>query len=118
MYSVLLEHKLIEDPFYGINEEKATTLSDLDCIFETEFTLDEETLDREYIELRFLGIDTICDIIVNGNTIASVKNMHREYIYDVKNFVVKKMYLIQKYYVKQRENIVNLFLELERMWSK
>lgn len=89
MYSVLLEHKLIEDPFYGINEEKATTLSDLDCIFETEFTLDEETLDREYIELRFLGIDTICDIIVNGNTIDSVKNMHREYIYDVKNFVVK-----------------------------
>ena len=35
MYSVLLEHELIEDPFYGINEEKATLLSDLDCIFET-----------------------------------------------------------------------------------
>lgn len=89
MYSVLLEHELIEDPFYGINEEKATLLSDLDCIFETEFTLDEETLDREYIELKFLGVDTICDIIVNGNTIDSVKNMHREYVYDVKNYVVK-----------------------------
>ena len=89
MYSVLLEHELIEDPFYGINEEKATLLSDLDCIFETEFTLDKETLDREYIELKFLGVDTICDIIVNGNTIDSVKNMHREYVYDVKNYVVK-----------------------------
>lgn len=89
MYSVLLEHKLIEDPFYGINEKKATAFSNLDCVFETEFTLDEEFLKREYIELRFLGIDTICDIIVNGNTIDSVKNMHREYIYDVKNFVVK-----------------------------
>ena len=89
MYSVLLEHELIENPFYGINEEKATLLSDLDCIFETEFTLDEETLDREYIELKFLGVDTICDIIVNGNTIDSVKNMHREYVYDVKNYVVK-----------------------------
>ena len=89
MYSVLLEHKLIEDPFYGINEEQATPLSDSDCIFETEFTLDEETLEREYIELKFLGLDTICDIIVNGNTIDSVKNMHREYVYDVKNYVLK-----------------------------
>ena len=84
MYSVLLEHKLIEDPFYDINEEKATLLSELDCIFETEFILEEETLEREYIELKFSGIDTICDIIVNGNIIDSVKNMHREYVYNVK----------------------------------
>ena len=89
MYSVLLEHKLIEDPFYGINEEKATLLSDLDCVFKTEFTLDEEMLNREYIELKFLGVDTICDIIVNGNIIDSVKNMHREYVYDVSKYVVK-----------------------------
>ena len=89
MYSVLLEHKLIEDPFYGINEEKVTALSELDCIFETEFILEEETLEREYIELKLSGIDTICDIIVNGNIIDSVKNMHREYVYNVKNYVVK-----------------------------
>ena len=89
MYSVLLEHKLIEDPFYGINEEKVTALSELDCIFETEFILKEETLEREYIELKLSGIDTICDIIVNGNIIDSVKNMHREYVYNVKNYVVK-----------------------------
>ena len=89
MYSVLLEHKLIEDPFYGINEEKVTALSELDCIFETEIILEEETLEREYIELKLSGIDTICDIIVNGNIIDSVKNMHREYVYNVKNYVVK-----------------------------
>ena len=39
MYSVLLQHGLIEDPFYGINELKLTGLSDKDCAFFTEFSV-------------------------------------------------------------------------------
>ena len=39
MYGVLLDHGLIEDPFYGLNEQAATRLSDKDCVFETEFSV-------------------------------------------------------------------------------
>ena len=84
MYGVLLEKGLIEDPFYGINELKYTSLSDKDCAFESEFFVDEDILSREHIELVFLGLDTICRIILNGKIIGNVKNMHRRYLYDVK----------------------------------
>ena len=88
MYRVLLDHRLIDDPFYGLNELKLTGLSDHDCVFETEFTVDEETLRREHVELVFLGLDTLCRIVLNGEAIAETKNMHRRYIFDVKDRIV------------------------------
>ena len=85
MYGVLLQHGLIEDPFYGINELKLTGLSDKDCAFFTEFFVGERDLDKEHVELVFLGLDTLCRIYVNDTLIASTKNMHRRYVFDVKN---------------------------------
>ena len=87
MYSVLLQHGLIDDPFYGFNELKLTGLSDKDCSFETELTVDEDMLEKEYLELVFLGLDTLCKIYVNNELLAETKNMHRRYIFDVKDYV-------------------------------
>ena len=84
MYSVLLQHSLIDDPFYGINELKYTELSDKDCTFVSEFEITEDMLSREYLELEFLGLDTLCRILFNDVELARVKNMHRRYVYDVK----------------------------------
>ncbi|MBQ8164114.1 MAG: glycoside hydrolase family 2 protein [Clostridia bacterium] len=87
MYSVLLQHGLIKDPFYGLNELELTKLSDKDCTFETELLIDEEIMSKEHIELVFLGLDTLCGIFVNGELIAETKNMHRRYIFDIKDRV-------------------------------
>lgn len=84
MYSVLLDHKLIDDPFYGLNEREYQHLSGKDCRFECEFQVDADTLAKEYNELTFLGLDTICDIYLNGTLLDSIMNMHRAYTYDVK----------------------------------
>lgn len=89
MYSVLLDHGLIDDPFYGLNEKKLTGLSDRNCAFETAFTVDEEMMRREHLELVFLGLDTLCRIVLNGEPIADTKNMHRRYIFDVKDRIIK-----------------------------
>ncbi len=88
MYSVLIDNNLIADPYYQLNEQAATKLSEKDCVFEAEFELSEEQLEKEYNELCFSGLDTICRIILNGEVLADVKNMHRSYIYDVKNILV------------------------------
>ena len=66
MYSVLLEQKLIPDPFYGLNELEATKLSEKDCEFEAIFEVSDEILGRDYVELNFSGLDTICEIYLNG----------------------------------------------------
>lgn len=89
MYGVLFEKGLIEDPFYGINETEATKLSDKGCTFESEFELGGETLEKEYVELEFFGIDTLCKISLNGHILANVRNMHRSYVYDIKPWAKK-----------------------------
>ena len=88
MYSVLLDHKIIDDPFYGLNEREYQHLSEKGCKFECVFDVDADTLSKEYNELTFLGLDTICDIYLNGTLLDSVMNMHRAYTYDVKSLLV------------------------------
>ena len=84
MYSVLQKHEYIDDPYYGINEEKLCGLSYNDCVFYSQLILNKEELCCDKIELTFLGLDTICDIYFNDTLLDSVKNMHRMYEYDVK----------------------------------
>ena len=83
MYSVLFENGYISDPYYGTNEEKLTPLSENDVTFYSEFSLDKKSLESRYKYLTFYGIDTICDIYLNGTPLDSVKNMHRKYEYEV-----------------------------------
>ena len=90
MYSVLYSHGYIEDPYYGTNEEKLKDLSRKDSVFYSEFSLNQNELGCEKIELCFLGIDTICDIYFNGTYLDSVMNMHRKYEYDVKCLAKEK----------------------------
>ena len=90
LYSVLLEHKIISDPYYGTNEKALSDLSKKDAQFYTELVLGENELNSENIELTFFGIDTLCDIYFNGALLDSVKNMHRKYEYDVKGLAKSK----------------------------
>ena len=88
LYSVLLAHGLMDDPFYGLNEKNATPLSDCGCSFETALEADTDMLEKEHVELVFLGLDTLCHITLNGRLLAETKNMHRRYIFDVKDMLV------------------------------
>lgn len=87
LYSVLLEHGKIPDPFWGINELELTKLSEKDCCFTTQFTVEESLLAKDYVELVFHGLDTICHIYLNDRLLAKVKNIHRVYTYDVKSLL-------------------------------
>lgn len=84
MYSTLEAHGYINDPYYATNEESLVELSRENAVFYTEFSLDDDALSREKIELIFYGLDTICDIYFNGSLLGSVKNMHRRYEFDIK----------------------------------
>lgn len=85
LYSVLYDHGKIPDPFYGLNERELQYLSEKDCAFETVLSADEALLSRDYVELVFHGLDTICHIFLNGKLLAKVQNMHREYCFEVKD---------------------------------
>lgn len=87
LYSVLLQHDKIQDPFWGLNEQKLTALSEKDCTFTAVIPADAKFLGREYVELTFEGLDTICDIYLNDTLLGHVKNMHRAYTFEVKSLL-------------------------------
>ncbi len=84
MYRALLDKGLIPDPFYGLNELDLTALSEEDVTFYASFSVDADTLSKDHVELIFYGLDTICEIFLNGKRLDSVMNMHRTYLYEVK----------------------------------
>ncbi len=83
VYSTLLDHGLMPDPFVRDNELDALKLMDNDFLFETKFALSEQMLGAQRLLLCFEGIDTLADITLNGEKIASVDNMHRTWEFDV-----------------------------------
>ena len=89
MYSVLLEHKLIEDPFYRLNEKKYTDYSRKPTDFFAEFEVGEAVLRMKHVLLRMSRLDTVCNIYLNGKHLAYTENMHRTYVFDVKELLVK-----------------------------
>ncbi len=87
LYSVFLEHKIIEDPFYRLNEKAATALSEKDMELTAKIFITEEMLAKKHIDLCFHGIDTLCDVYLCGEHLFYADNMHRTWRADVKEKV-------------------------------
>lgn len=70
----LLDNHVIEDPYYGTNEEKAREYLKKDWTFEKKFTLPKDWSEKE-VYLSIASLMTIADIYLNGKKIASSKDM-------------------------------------------
>lgn len=84
LYSILLEYKKISHPYEQLNEKAATVLSEKDCEMTSSFVVTEEMLSKKYVDLVFYGLDTLCDVYVNGVHVLYAYNMHRTWRVDVK----------------------------------
>lgn len=116
MFSVLECHGIISDPYYDTNEEALTEYFYMGCRFYTAFELSEDELAREHIMLSFYGLDTICDIYLNGEKLGSVKNMHRMYEYDIKAVARHKNELLLEFsspveYFEKTESAHHLYMD-------
>ena len=80
VYSFLLEKGLMEDPFYGMNELDALKLLDNEFTFTKTFDFMPT---GDPVLLHCDGLDTLCDLYINGTHIAYTDNMHRTYEFDV-----------------------------------
>ncbi len=80
VYSFLLDNKLMDDPYYRDNERGALKLMENDFDFSKKFVFDKSD---SPVLLHCDGLDTLCDIYINGKKIAHTDNMHRTYEFDV-----------------------------------
>lgn len=82
VYSILLKKGLMEDPYYRDNELKSLAIMDNEFTFSKKF---KYNLQFKKAVLVCEGIDTVCDLYINGKKIAHTDNMHRTYKFDVTN---------------------------------
>lgn len=80
----MVDGKLIEDPFWRTNEYKTRELLRKDYCYFRKFQVPEDFLKEEKQEMVFEGLDTIADIFLNEELLASTKDMHRTWRLDVK----------------------------------
>lgn len=83
VYSILLENEAMEDPFWRDNELKALALMEENSLFTRQFRAEEALFDADRILLRCEGLDTLCELRLNGKIIGRADNFHRTWEFDV-----------------------------------
>ena len=89
VFTDLLHHKKIPDPFVKTNEEKVQWVSQKDWEYKTIFTANEEILQKENINISFEGLDTYAKVYLNNHLISTTSNAFRTYTIDVKKQLKK-----------------------------
>ncbi|MFD2657352.1 beta-mannosidase [Gracilibacillus thailandensis] len=87
--NTLLDAHEIADPFYRDNEEQALEVANKDYLFYKRFEVDQTLFAHEKVTITFHGIDTIAEITINGQKLATTENMHRIYEWNVKELLVE-----------------------------
>ena len=89
---------ILPDPYYGMNEYKWTEFWNNNFDIRSTFSVSAEEIDSEEILLTFYGIDTVADVFLNGKKLGHTENMHRTWVYQVKELV------------KEGENLLELHI--------
>jgi beta-mannosidase len=87
VHTDLLNNKLIEDPFYRLNESDIQWIENKDWEYRTIFTVDAELLSRDMAALQFDGLDTYARVYLNDHLILESENMFVGFTVDCKSFL-------------------------------
>ncbi|MEY4702111.1 MAG: hypothetical protein RIR96_8 [Bacteroidota bacterium] len=87
IYTDLAMNGLIEDPFFGTNEQNLQWIDTSTLLYQHTFFADTSLLNRKKMDLIFEGIDTYSNIYFNGQWIGSTDNMFRIWTFPVKQMM-------------------------------
>ena len=86
----LIDHDLLPDPFYGLNENKVQWVENEDWAYRTSFNITDNEMNYQGAILNIEGVDTYADIYLNGALIKRTDNMFVGYTIPVKDFLRKE----------------------------
>lgn len=89
VYSDLLAHNQISNPYMAKNELDVQWVAENDWEYKTSFVVDDSTLVKKHIELNFDGLDTYASVLLNDSLILQTDNAFRNYKVDVKRLIQK-----------------------------
>jgi beta-mannosidase len=90
IHTDLINNKLIPDPFYSDNEKRLQWIGEMDWDYRTFFDLPKSFDASKPVLIKFDGIDTIAEIILNGEIVGSTDNMFCSWQFDISRFLKKK----------------------------
>ncbi len=94
-YLDLMVNGKLEDPFWGMNEERSKEVAHHDYEYSREFELTGEFLQAPHIELVASGLDTLATLLMNGQLIGEADNINRTWRFDVKPYLKEGLNSIQ-----------------------
>ena len=97
VHTDLLQNKIIEDPFFRLNERGLQWIDKEDWIYETRFSLSSDMMQKENMDLVFEGLDTYADVYLNDECILKADNMFRRWSLPVKQ------------YIKEGDNVLKIY---------
>ena len=106
VYSFLMENGLMDDPHYRDNDWKYCKLLENEFTFTRSFTYKKNAAP---VLLCCEGLDTLCDIYLNGKHVAYTDNMHRYYEFDVTELLaegenkIRLLFHSPNLYIKEKQ---------------
>lgn len=98
IHTDLLHHKIIEDPYYRLNEQSQQWIGEKDWIYRTEFKVSDVIRNKDHINLIFKGLDTYADVYLNDSLILSANNMFRSWEIPVKDLLREELNTLKIYF--------------------
>lgn len=98
VHTDLLQNKIIEDPFFRLNERGLQWIDKEDWIYETHFTLTADMEQKENLDLVFEGLDTYADVYLNEECVLKADNMFRRWSVPVKQHIKEGDNVLKVYF--------------------
>ncbi|ORX35177.1 glycoside hydrolase family 2 protein [Kockovaella imperatae] len=87
VHTELIKAKKIKHPYKDLNEWDVQWIPLADWQFKTTFKVTDSQLSEQCVDLVFEGLDTYCDITVNGRKVGSTDNMFIGHRFAVKDLL-------------------------------
>ena len=98
VHTDLLQNKIIEDPFFRLNERGLQWIDKEDWVYETCFTLAADMMRKENMELVFEGLDTYADVYLNDECILKADNMFRRWSIPIRQYIREENNILKVYF--------------------
>ncbi len=103
----------IPDPLFGTNMKKLSWIAEQEWVYTADFSVTEELLSSQRIELCFDGADTLAQVFINGSCVGRMENMFLAYRFDAKPYIklgnnrVEVRFLSSTAYIRKQNDGTN-----------
>ena len=94
----LMRCRIIDDPFFRLNERSVQWVDKEDWMYETHFQPTADELRATNQTIVFYGLDTYADVYLNHHLLVRADNMHRTWRCDVRGILTEGDNLLEVYF--------------------